>query len=73
MQENPLTQDEVVKMGIDVLSALEFCHRSNILHRDIKPDNIFVSNFGEYKLGDFGIAREGGGRITTMSQKGTIP
>ena len=73
MQENPLTQDEVVKMGIDVLSALEFCHRSNVLHRDIKPDNIFVSNFGEYKLGDFGIAREGGGRITTMSQKGTIP
>ena len=60
----------VVKLGIDMCRALEMCNRHNILHRDIKPQNIFVSNAGDYKLGDFGIAKTvaqnmGGTRIGT--------
>jgi serine/threonine protein kinase len=68
----PLPESEVIKLGIDVLSALEICGQRNVIHRDVKPDNIFVSEFGYYKLGDFGIAREleksSGGN---MSKKGT--
>ena len=48
---------DVVRLGIDMCRALEVCQSQNILHRDIKPENIFISDFGDYKLGDFGIAR----------------
>ena len=70
-KEHAITQDEVIKLGLHILTALDFCHECNIIHRDIKPDNIFISSFGEYKLGDFGIAREGSRHTTVMSQRGT--
>lgn len=61
----PLTQycgqrlpgaDEVTKLACDICRALELCERKHIVHRDIKPQNIFVNEFGDFKLGDFGIA-----------------
>ena len=52
-----LSQDEVIKLGQDICSALELCSRSKIIHGDIKPENIFVSSLGEFKLGDIGISR----------------
>ena len=57
LEKHPLTEDEVKKLGMDLCDALNLCHSKNILHRDIKADNIFVANDGTYKLGDFGIAR----------------
>ncbi len=63
--------EEVVKLGIDICKALEFCHGRNILHRDIKPENIFVTDYGAYKLGDFGIARTVEKTMGSMSKKGT--
>lgn len=48
---------EVIHMGMDLCQALMVCEKHNILHRDIKPDNIFRSKDGDFKLGDFGIAR----------------
>lgn len=57
MQKHPLAEDAVKKLGADMCDALSLCHGKNILHRDIKADNIFVANDGTYKLGDFGIAR----------------
>ena len=71
IQEKGMSTQDVVKMGIDVLTGLEFCHREKLIHRDIKPDNIFVSEFGEYKIGDFGISREIENTSVTLSQKGT--
>ena len=55
-----LTEKEVVKIGVDICSALEMCAKQYppIIHRDIKPGNIFVTEYGEFKLGDFGVARE---------------
>lgn len=57
LKEEGMTGDEVISLGIDVCSALELCAKKNIIHRDIKPQNIFLNEFGNYKLGDFGIAR----------------
>lgn len=67
-----LNEDEVIRLGIDLCRALEYCQRQNIIHRDIKPENIFVSRFGEFKLGDFGIARELDRSVTGLSKKGTF-
>jgi serine/threonine protein kinase len=53
-----LTELEIIKLGQDLCTALDLCSRKGIIHRDIKPGNIFVSSFGDFKLGDFGIARE---------------
>lgn len=66
-----MTQDEVIRLGIDICQALELCQKYNIIHRDIKPENIFVSEHGKYKLGDFGIARTIEGTATGLSKKGT--
>lgn len=49
---------DVIQMGIDICTALEACHKENIVHRDIKPNNIFIGNDGKFKLGDFGIAND---------------
>ena len=61
---------EAVRVGMDVCRALVLCRKHNIIHRDIKPANIFVSDNGDYKLGDFGIAKtvektSGGTKIGT--------
>ncbi|HZY75908.1 MAG TPA: serine/threonine-protein kinase, partial [Jatrophihabitantaceae bacterium] len=47
---------EVVSIGIKVAGALETAHRGGILHRDVKPQNILVTEFGEPALADFGVA-----------------
>lgn len=69
--ERTLTEKEVIKLGIDLSRALEYCGQLNIIHRDIKPENIFVSRFGDFKLGDFGIARELERTMSGFSKKGT--
>ena len=51
------TRMDALQMWYDISSALSVCHGNAIIHRDIKPDNILVSENGYYKLVDFGIAR----------------
>ena len=70
--EKPLKEEDVIRLGIDLCKALEYCQCQNIIHRDIKPENIFVSRFGEFKLGDFGIARELDRSMSGLSKKGTF-
>ena len=55
--ENDL-KNIVMKLGIDIGQALEECEAEKIVHRDIKPDNIFINKNGTFKLGDFGLSRK---------------
>ena len=71
VRENTMTQRDVIKLGIDMCKALELCQKYKIVHRDIKPENIFVSPAGDYKLGDFGIARTVEKTTSGLSKKGT--
>ena len=63
---------DVLSMGLDLSDALMACEEAGVLHRDIKPDNIFVSDDGVYKLGDFGIARIIEETEMNLSHKGTF-
>ena len=67
-----LEEEEVIKLGEDICKALKQCEKENIVHRDIKPDNIMVSESGKFMLGDFGIARYLE-NDTTMTGIGTKP
>lgn len=64
------TEEDVIRLGKDISSALVMCDEKGVIHRDIKPDNILMSDDGIYKLGDFGVAREMD-HTTAASLKGT--
>lgn len=71
LKDHRLTREEVVRLGIDICTALELCSRKGIIHRDIKDDNIFINENGAFKLGDFGIARELSKSGRAASMRGT--
>ena len=63
-------ESEVIQIGKDICTALTLCHKKNILHRDVKPENIFFNTDGDYKLGDFGISRVLDGCADTYASTG---
>lgn len=69
--EHSITRQDVIRLGIDLCKALEICQKYNVIHRDVKPENIFVSENGDFKLGDFGIARTVERTTSSLSKKGT--
>ena len=69
--EHPMHEKDVLRMGVELTDALSFCQKKGIMHRDIKPENIFVSETGQFKLGDFGVARTVEKTTGGLSRKGT--
>jgi eukaryotic-like serine/threonine-protein kinase len=55
--QGPMSQQQVLDVMADVCAALDFSHRHQIIHRDVKPANIMINRAGAVKVMDFGIAR----------------
>jgi serine/threonine protein kinase len=55
-QRGPLPPEEAARIGLEVLEVLEAAHERGIVHRDVKPANVMVSDSGRVRLGDFGVA-----------------
>lgn len=56
-EQGKLSVDEALNVAIQISEALNHAHKNKIIHRDIKPHNIMVNEYGEIKVMDFGIAR----------------
>ena len=57
INRGPIPDDVVVNIALQIAAGLERAHKNGIVHRDIKPANIMLTNFGEVKIVDFGLAK----------------
>ena len=66
-----MTLSKIIRLGVDIGTAIDILNQFGLIHRDIKPQNILVNQTGNYKLGDYGTARSLNGIATALSRKGT--
>lgn len=70
--EGPLLPDRAVEIAMDVCTALGYAHQHGIIHRDVKPANIHITERGQTKVMDFGIARAAADSGQTVTKTGTV-
>ncbi|KAA9134504.1 Stk1 family PASTA domain-containing Ser/Thr kinase [Microbacterium caowuchunii] len=70
--EGPLTPEQAARYADGILEALEYSHRAGVVHRDIKPGNVMVTDSGQVKVMDFGIARAVSDSSSTVAETTTI-
>src|SRR5262249_2034262 len=71
LAKGPLPISEVLKIGVDIASALETAHRNGIVHRDLKPANVMLTKTGA-KLLDFGLAKPSASASTAAVDEPTL-
>lgn len=57
LKADSAVQNDVIRIGTDICSALEGFRGAGIIHHDVKPENIYVDKNGNFKLGDFGVCK----------------
>ncbi|MBN2366875.1 MAG: protein kinase [Calditrichaeota bacterium] len=73
IKKGPVPFREAIKIIMQIARGLQAAHNQKIIHRDIKPGNILISENGEVKIVDFGLAKLAGQKLTeSVSTKGTI-
>ena len=71
-RQGKLSLDMVSRISMQTLSAMAFAHRNGVIHRDIKPDNVFMDEDGNAYLSDFGIAKTTGASTDPNEAAGQI-
>jgi serine/threonine protein phosphatase PrpC len=64
----PLPESDALKIASRVCDALAYLHENDVVHRDLKPDNIMICDDGSIRLMDFGIAKQEGARRLTFGK-----
>ena len=70
LSQGALPVDQALRYGLQIAGALEFAHKRGLVHRDVKPQNVLLTEEGEPKVTDFGIARSID--VQSVTQSGTV-
>jgi eukaryotic-like serine/threonine-protein kinase len=70
LREDPVSFDELIDIGVQVANGLDAAHGIGILHRDIKPGNLFLTDRGQVKILDFGVAKRLGAAKSELTKSG---